>query len=771
MLIAQIMQSGTLEDKISALTLAIQESPVHGMKSFSNLLGLSKKKSRNHALQALEALCDLFSQGEVLPADRKLRFFAMQPELVEAAQNLRAWSPTDDLPGGLQNIHLLSWIFEDWLKTNYFELIKVLETWCNDELDFARSRCLNYVSQLLKEKPEQEENLLRLLVNKLGDTSNKVASKASYLLLQLEQAHPNMKSTIVNAIESDILFRPGQSIHAKYYAVITLNQTVLSGKEPDQALARKLLDIYFSLFKPVLNSRKPAEHTDLAAQKKGEKLNRKAQARAKEQEEAERLGEEASEKMLSQILTGVNRAYPFAAVDSTTFDTYLETLYKITHSSNFNTNLQALILIQMVLASKPVNVDRYYRILYDSLLDSRLVTSSKHVMYLNLLYRSMKSDLSLKRVQAFIKRILQSLTLHEPPFMCSALYLVAVMFKLNPSVLSMLSDPEADDEDEEEHYVDVPEDGVEVPQATKSKTPKPINQLYDSKKRDPLYTSADCSCLWDIIPLLSHFHPSVSLFATRILLNGLTPPKPDPSLHTLSHFLDRFIYRNAKTKNPGLRGNSIMQPLANTNAVDLLLLKGEVSSREDRFNTEAFWGQKVEDVPVDEVFFHQYFSKVGKTKKKTKVDKRDAGSDAEEDEIWKALVDSRPDIEGEEDEDDDMDGLEELMGDDSDEVDDMDIDDDGLGEDDVEINLDSDEDEDIVVNGDDSDGELNIADIESDEDAMLGSDDDVPAEVPEPVEEETEDKKEKKNKRKKFKNLPTFASMEDYAHLLGDDDD
>ena len=59
------MASGTLEDKVSALTLLIQESPLHTMKAFENLLGLARKKSRNQALLALGALKDLLGQGEI----------------------------------------------------------------------------------------------------------------------------------------------------------------------------------------------------------------------------------------------------------------------------------------------------------------------------------------------------------------------------------------------------------------------------------------------------------------------------------------------------------------------------------------------------------------------------------------------------------------------------------------------------------------------------------------------------------------------------------
>jgi ribosome biogenesis protein MAK21 len=202
-------------------------------------------------------------------------------------------------------------------------MLKVLESWCNDEVEFARGRAVGYVWDLLREKPEQESNLLRLLVNKLGDPSRKIASKASFLLLQLETTHPLMKSIIISSIESEVLFRPGQSPHAKYYAVITLNQTILSSKEED--VASKLIEIYFGLFISLLKQADSAEKVNAPkVNKKGQlqggggTLGKMARRKA-EREEATQTEGEVNEKLISALLTGVNRAFPFAKTDDSTY--------------------------------------------------------------------------------------------------------------------------------------------------------------------------------------------------------------------------------------------------------------------------------------------------------------------------------------------------------------------------------------------------------------------------------------------------------------------
>jgi ribosome biogenesis protein MAK21 len=303
-----IMTSGTLSDKISALTLAVQESPIHNTKALGDLVALSKKRSRAQAVDVLRSLKDLFAQGTLLPSDRKLKAFANHAELVAAFQKAGTkWTEHDPLPGGLQPQHLIVWAFEDFLKVQFFEILKVLEIWCNDEIEFSRTRAVSYVYELLKEKPEQEANLLRLLVNKLGDNGRKIASRASYLLLQLCQAHPLMKPTIVKSVE-EFLFRPGQSPHARYYAIITLNQTILSTKE--EKVAIQLLDIYFAVFLQLLKS------TDKKSWKPDNGKKGKKTDDAKTQKAQAEHDDQLKEKLISAVLTGVNRAYPFTSSDT-----------------------------------------------------------------------------------------------------------------------------------------------------------------------------------------------------------------------------------------------------------------------------------------------------------------------------------------------------------------------------------------------------------------------------------------------------------------------
>ena len=520
-----IMSSGTLSDKISALTLSVQESPVHNVKALEALVGLARKRSRGQAVEVLGALKDLFGPGGLLPSDRKLRAFATQPMLSAVFDSsFKNWKVGSPLPTSPKDGYLISWAYEDWLKSTYFDVLKIIENWCNDEVVFARGKAVDYVYELLRDKPEQEANLLRLLVNKLGDSDKKIASKTSYNILQLETSHPLMKPTIISSIEADALFRPGQSLHAKYYAIITINQTVLSGKEEE--VAKKLLNIYFSLFTYLLAKPEPVKKALFTANlasfnKKGEKqggggaAGKKAQKKLELESKSLTVDDDLREKMLSAVLTGVNRAVPFTKTDDEFFGRHLDTLFRVTHSSNFNTSIQALMLIQQLCESHQAASDRFYRTLYESLLDPRLLKSSKQAMYLNLLFRALRADVKVKRVKAFVKRLLQVVALHQASFTCGVIYLLRELEGIFANLQTFVDQPEEDESDEAEYFRDVREEGEEEEDrparaiAIQAMSRNRANN-YDGKKREPEYSNADKSCLWELVSSLNTLFTSCS---------------------------------------------------------------------------------------------------------------------------------------------------------------------------------------------------------------------------------------------------------------------
>ena len=110
--------------------------------------------------------------------------------------------------------------------------------------------------------------------------------------------------------------------HAQYYAAITFNQIVLSTSATDRAAARKLINIYFQLFRDVVGERESEPVEDVTTKEKlkdegKEKINRKKgsqNGRRKEVRGAAGFTEVQDEnaRLLGAILTGINRALPYA---------------------------------------------------------------------------------------------------------------------------------------------------------------------------------------------------------------------------------------------------------------------------------------------------------------------------------------------------------------------------------------------------------------------------------------------------------------------------
>ena len=892
--ISTILQSGTSSDKLSALILLSSSSPLHTTTYLNQLLNLTKKKSRDEAVRAIRAIVDWLKGGSGgagtagLP-DRKLRWFAEQPGLKDVSYARTQSSKSGNKQTGKQagDEYLLLWAFEDWLKKWYFELLKSIEGLSHDPLPFVRTQMTGFLAGLLSSKPEQEQNLLRLLVDKLGDSEKTVSSRTSYHLLQLLSEHPMMKNIVVKEVAALVLRPTGQSApvtsatgqgkkikfgdngaiatstsrpsatagirsgdHSRYYGIITLNQIMLSRTQQDAQVANRLIEVYFDIFNDLLGSHDTTYDEDAGAgslvdrkarrEEKSGKRKRNAVEEArlkamprKERRKLEKTQQalEAESKIMAAVLTGVNRAFPYSDMDGDVLHKRVDVLFRIIHTGTFNVRIQALLLVFQVSSKQQAVSDRFYRVLYDTLIDPRLASCSKQAMYLNLLFKALKADTSAKRTAAFVKRLTQVLGEHQPPFVCGALYLLGELFSVTPGLRSMLSEPE-DADDDVETFRDAPDPDAEAASSAGEDTatkPEPAvngrSTKYDGKKRDPQYANAQNSCLWELAPLISHFHPSVALHASQLLNSQPITTTPDLELHTLSHFLDRFVYRNAKKSAQSGKDSQMKPGARGQDRSGMVVLRKGDSANEGALNAVDFIKKKAEDIPVDQMFFHRFFTKkqenektrdAKKTENKRKrrgdadVDDSDIDiddediemggedSDAEsgaeeedgeleaveegdldEDEVWKAMQASMPPAGGDAEDADlleasDDDSVADFAYSDSD----VGVEEDTTGavEDDNEEEEEEEAEEEVdepqsFFPEDDEDGMEDFGEEEedffdSDEDIVLGDGVEIPT-------AEDEEGASRKQKKRKLKHLPAFASADDWAELInaGDADE
>lgn len=115
-----------------------------------------------------------------------------------------------------------------------------------DNVEKIRAKAVSLIYMLMTTHPEQEAGLLQMLVNKLGDTMKKVASRALFYLNSLLETHPRMKLVVIDEVER-LLFRNNIAKRAQYYGICFLNSINLHDEHPE--VACKLINVYVAFFK------------------------------------------------------------------------------------------------------------------------------------------------------------------------------------------------------------------------------------------------------------------------------------------------------------------------------------------------------------------------------------------------------------------------------------------------------------------------------------------------------------------------------------------
>jgi ribosome biogenesis protein MAK21 len=284
-----MIKSGTMSDKVAAMALKVQSSPFHELDTLDALMAMALKKEQRGAQLSMEALKDLFVNNLLAPRGmRSMDANALNHPEMTLSTALLVW-------------------YEAQIKTRYERLLEALETGLKSNVDYFKRECLQTVSELLIGKPEQESRLLAMLVNKLGDPSRATCSKAIEVLKQVMRAHPAMKIVIVREVRQ-FLYRPNLKIRPVFNGIILLSQVQLTSKA-DHAVAVQLVEGYLSLFEKTMKE------------------------------------EEYGSRLLSALLTGINKALPYLQ-NTDSLDKYVDPLFKIVHTAtSFSTATQAMMLL------------------------------------------------------------------------------------------------------------------------------------------------------------------------------------------------------------------------------------------------------------------------------------------------------------------------------------------------------------------------------------------------------------------------------------------
>ncbi|KAM9982841.1 hypothetical protein ACTFIZ_007363 [Dictyostelium cf. discoideum] len=481
----KIQHTGTIRDRISAITLLIQKAPMYRLASLDILINLAAKKSEREREFAINSLKDLFVNS-LLPNTKLKRFVERE--------NIQDSKP----------VELVQWFFEDLLKSRYQAYIRLLEILSKDTVARIRAIATSTVQYLLLKKPEQEEVLLTLLVNKLGDEDGSNAGKAVKLLEKLLEAHPAMKLVVIREIEL-FLYRPNNSNKAQYNALYYLNKIqVACDKDGTSSvemkeMSHRLIKLYFTFFTNKSN------------------INSSA---------------------ISLLIFGIRKAYSITK-ESTVFEPeQLKALFKSCRKSTINKVIQTLCLIFEIKQHTPEISNDFYSNLYHTLNRMEKLSQFDQTSFLNLVFRAIKHDDNISRSMAVLKRLLQFSFHQIVSFSAATLILVSELIKFNPIFGTMITELEKKTTQEGEQQ-----------QQEKEESSESTESLYNPLHHDPVQANAHLSCLWEITLYSIHQHPTISSMANDLLKSNPIKFKGNPTvLFTLSAFLEKFVLSRQKNR-------------------------------------------------------------------------------------------------------------------------------------------------------------------------------------------------------------------------------
>ncbi|EFN79172.1 CCAAT/enhancer-binding protein zeta [Harpegnathos saltator] len=600
------VKQGTTSDKIAATIVLMQDHPKYNLSRLTTLVSQVRSAKHNQCSMIMASLKELFITDLLHPKFKLLKLEEQDLDKLNLENESNAIVKTS----AAKNRLLAHWYYEDQLRDQYEHFILNLSTVASDTIDTNREKAIATMTDLLIGNSEQEHKLLELIVNKIGDPTSKVASKAVFCINKLLHEHPNMKLVVLREVEK-LLFRKNVAQRTQYYAICLLAQFVLDSKS--DKIADTLIEVYFAFFKACL--------------KKGEPDSR----------------------MMAAILTGVNRAYPFASIDSTVMNEHIDSVYKVVHFGSFNVSLSALNLLHQITGKDETQASRFYSVFYKKLLDPQIGTANKRTMFLNLMYRVLQRDQSELRLYSFMKRILQVSVYFPANMACATLYIVSKIVQSRKHLRHMLIEPhevikiekkeicEVNDELSDTENVQVIDEiqvkdekddiimlsnvtiGTDTALEIKPEV-KPeveVTKSYDPFCRNPLYAGASKGFNMELVTLSRHFHPSVALFANAIIqgkpINYTGDPLEDL---TLIRFLDRYVFKNPKKLDDKKvhKKNDLMAQRAGYTPKGLRSL---------RIDSAAYLNEAEERIPVDELFLYRFLKQKNERRIKKKEDNDD----------------------------------------------------------------------------------------------------------------------------------------------------
>lgn len=332
-----------------------------------------------------------------------------------------------------------------------------------NSFDHQKCFCIGALANLLMHIPEGEQKVLPMILNKLGDPSTKVASKALHELTNVAYKHPNMCGVMVIETEK-LMFRNNISDRTQRYGLCFLtNLSKLSGENE----SIKMVNICFAFFKKLVQ--------------RGAVNSRIMQSIL-----------HCLQKTISRM-RGIERK----PIDQIIDDETEGTMYRLAHLSDIQISIQAYgLLLQLITNRENAINHRFYNALYRKSMDMDLyfVGAKTAASFLHIVHKAMIIDKNVKRIKAYIKRLLQ-ISLYIPSNISAGIVMVVNRLLLIRTDLKITFVPK---------------------KSSKNHSNSDNRCEYDAYHRVPMYAGAQYSTFTELNANVRTFHPSVRIFIDEV---------------------------------------------------------------------------------------------------------------------------------------------------------------------------------------------------------------------------------------------------------------
>ncbi|XP_018019040.1 ribosome biogenesis protein NOC1-like [Hyalella azteca] len=622
----QIFAQGAMKDRITAHILQLTEWPVQSLSHLAKLCDFVSANKESHLKEILKSLTEVLNNS-LLPKG----LVAKQFEEHDFKKFLQPLITTDR-----QKAYtiLMLWYYEDQLKLLYTRLVTALKQVVSSGSPSAKLTAVQLLLQMLGNHPKQEtEIILQVLTNKLGDLDKSVANAVIFGVRNLIIRRPALKNTLVDVC-AEFLFRPNQRKNTQLNCIQLLKDVFFT--KDDVGLVQKMIRLYFGFFKACTKTGE-VDGKLMSAILRG--LNRALPYATNAK------GREGSSFLEEQF----NMLYKI--VHFTKFNISVQILQ---------------LLYQVLVNMNPDGAlpERYERVLYERLLCPELSRCAVAGAFLNVVFKTMSRMQCPQTLTAFAKRLLQ-ISFYQPSHLAIAMVFVLretavdnallrdFLRKIDARKPTRLPSAKASMQakkpvvrnnsagsyaEPDEFFYDLDVEANDKKGSTSagrgkknsSRFPHMVGKVelkksasddresgsagqrrptrndepvaYDAHHRNPKYSGADTTQVWELRNALNHFHPSLVAFTKNLVENEHTKYAGDPLIdYSLIKFLDRFVNKAPKKITKTKTGGGAAALGAKS------AYSGD-KKRTSCVTSDYFLSLPEHRVPADALFFHKYFT-------------------------------------------------------------------------------------------------------------------------------------------------------------------